>query len=460
MSEAEINLRYSARQAEANEAAEQFVLYGGAKGGGKSWWLCCWAFEQSVSYPGNRGFLGRKRGVDFNNTTLETWKKAIPANLWKLNEQKKRLFIPAFDSYIDYGGLDSEEDVQKFNSAEYGFFGIDQAEEISRDAFSMLRGTLRHQLPDGETPSYKVRLTANPAQCWLRDEFILKAKDNYRFIKALPSDNPFLAKGYIQNLAEAFAHRPELLQAYLYGSWDELAGADTIIQPKWVEGARGITISGPPIKRIVVCDPAHFGDDETVIYVMEQMADGTAHVLDTEIVNHKTTMDTAGRIMAKRKEHDANMIVIDSIGLGVGIAERLLELEEPVLQFVSSRKPDNKMKAEKYTNLRAQIWFDGAQKIYEGKAKVPEDEVLIKQLSAVCYEYASNGRFKVESKQDIKAKIGASTDRPDAFLMGLYGLDIADRLDTEEYRDATEDRQGEGVEVKDDPDFTYCADEF
>lgn len=455
---AEHVFQYSERQEEANSADEQFVLYGGAKGGGKSYWLCCWAFEQSVTYPGNRGFLGRKRGVDFNNTTLESWKKAIPADFYKINEQKKRIFIPAFDSYIDYGGMDREEDMNKFNSAEYGFIGIDQAEEVSRNDFAMLRGTLRHKLPDGTQPSYHARLTANPAQCWLKDDFILNPKKGHRFIKALPSDNPFLAKGYIQNLKEAFSHRPQLLEAYLYGSWDELEGADIVIQSAWVSKAKMVVPAGRPLKRVVVCDPSRFGDDETVIYVLEES--NVAHIVDTDIVHHKTLMDTAGRLMTKMREHDANMIVIDTIGVGSGIADRLIELNAPVHQIVSSHKPTTRRMAEKYFNLRAQIWFEGGQKIFERKVALPNDDVLSGQLAMMHYEFMSNGRFKIESKEDIKATHGISPDRADCLLMGLYGLELAERLDADEERSAGTDKQGRGSEINLEGNWDYCYEEF
>ena len=118
----------SPRQGEALNAKEKFVLYGGAKGGGKSWFLCIWVFLKAVQNKRNKVFFCRRRAVDFNNTTLETWKKAIPPHLYRINEQKKKIFIPMSGSTIDYGGLDDPLLVQALNSAEYGHIGGDQAE--------------------------------------------------------------------------------------------------------------------------------------------------------------------------------------------------------------------------------------------------------------------------------------------------------------------------------------------
>src|SRR3990172_12512629 len=114
MSEAiTLDWRRSKRQEDAEKAEESVVLYGGAKGGGKSFWLCRWAVRELMLFKGNRGFLGRKRSVDFTNTTLETFKKAVDNNLFRINEQKKKIFFPCFDGVIDYGGPDKKEGGEK-----------------------------------------------------------------------------------------------------------------------------------------------------------------------------------------------------------------------------------------------------------------------------------------------------------------------------------------------------------
>ncbi|MBI9019606.1 MAG: hypothetical protein JEZ07_20335 [Phycisphaerae bacterium] len=85
----------SARQSMAWSAIQRpditDIMYGGGKGGGKSVWLCLFAYYMANQYisrynigprkdPIPVGFLGRKRSVDFTDTTLETWKRFIPEN--------------------------------------------------------------------------------------------------------------------------------------------------------------------------------------------------------------------------------------------------------------------------------------------------------------------------------------------------------------------------------------------
>ena len=355
-----LDFRLSGKQGEAYNAKEQFVLYGGAKGGGKSWFMCIWVFSKALSVPYNKIFFCRRRSVDFSNTTLETWKKCIPTQCYRIHEQKKKIFI--FNgSVVDYGGLDDPLLIQSLNSAEYGNIAVDQAEEIERDSFAMLRGTLRHmaRTPDGQkfTPDYQVMLSANPAQCWLKEDFILRPRDGFRYIKALPTDNPYLPPNYVQNLSEAFQHRPQLLAAYLHGSWDDLAGHDICIQPSAVERAvQRLHPQGRVIKRVIVNDPARFGDDENVIYVMAA-TQNCAYVEDVIILEHKSTMDTAGRLSALRRKVGAQVIAVDSIGIGAGVVDALYDLKEPVLSVNSSSKPTVETEQKKFYNLRSQLWM-------------------------------------------------------------------------------------------------------
>ena len=450
----------SEKQGSALNNDKKFLLYGGAKGGGKSWFLCIWMFLQAMRYRGNKLFFCRRRSVDFTNTTLETWKKSIPAEYYRIYEQKKKIVL--FNgSVIDYGGLDDPLLIQSLNSAEYAHVGIDQAEEIEQDSFGMIRGTLRHKLPDGTHPPFQIRLTANPAQCWLKNAFILNPEPEFGFIPALPTDNPYLPDDYVKNLEGAFKSRPQLLAAYLHGSWDDLAGHDVCIQQSWVEKAMNRKPFGAVTKRIVVNDPARFGDDENVIYVLEEQG-GIIYIKHEVILEHKSTMDTAGRLASIRRQFECQLIAVDSIGVGAGIVDALYDLKEPVMSINSASKPTAESQQGKYFNLRAQFWMEAGQLFSEGKVSLKDDLTLQGQLTVVKFEYTGNPKIKVEGKDEVKKRIGRSPDRADAFVMGLYALSQVNDLRQEEYLNSTVDRTGYGarIELPQESEFVGAGDDY
>ena len=232
------------------------VMYGGAKGGGKSFFLCWYVYMWAINvikryglkpskHPIHAAWIGRKQSVDFTATTLQTWQKVIPSSAYKLvggTERHPKHILINNTMAVDYGGLDKQETINKFNSAEYALIAIDQAEETTRDDVSVLMASRRLTIKN-KPLHYKGLFTANPAQCWLKDEFINYASDNKIFVQALPSDNPYLPQDYINTLKDSFGHRPELLEAYLHGKWDALDGADQIIKGIWIDRALQNTLA-------------------------------------------------------------------------------------------------------------------------------------------------------------------------------------------------------------------------
>ena len=184
------DVTWSLKQTEAYDFLSQNkeaieLLYGGAKFGGKSWFGCAFCYDEALrliedynipkqEFPIPIGFLGRKIGKDFYATTFETWKKCIPADGYVLKGNPPEIIIANKVKYFT-GGLDRQETVNKFNSAEFAVYFIDQAEETDKDDISLLRtATFWRLILNRRTVPGKGLLTANPRQCWLKDEFILQ----------------------------------------------------------------------------------------------------------------------------------------------------------------------------------------------------------------------------------------------------------------------------------------------
>jgi len=445
-----LEMELSVRQAEAlsviDDPETEELMYGGAKGGGKSVFLCYYAYTQSKrliqvfdipvrKYPVVVGFMGRKQSVDFNATTLVTWKKMIPEDAYEIREIDKIKYIVIENKVaIQIGGMDRSETINKFNSAEYAFYCLDQAEELTRDDIGLIRGTRRLKI-NGQSIKYKGLLTANPAICFLKDEFIDTKEKGNRFVQALPSDNPFLADGYVQQLTKAFKHRPELLKAYLHGSWDELDAANVIIAYKWVKlNVNNDQHDKTVEKRITVCDISEGGgNDECVIYDMVN-----TKIVNQEIYNWNSLMDSTGRLQAHARKNRSNLIAVDKIGSGAGVYSRLIEIygedadeedekKQMTIYGFDSRLTGKDLAGEDqvtFMNLKAAAWWYAGTKFANRKCNIPNDPKLINQLAGVTYHFLSNGKIIVDDKEKvIKPKLGESPDRAEAYIIGLWVVD-------------------------------------
>ncbi|RXG64641.1 hypothetical protein ES695_11570 [Candidatus Atribacteria bacterium 1244-E10-H5-B2] len=410
------------------------ILFGGAMGGGKSYIGCLllyryakWVIKKFkllvTKYPIQLGFLGRYRGVDFNDTTLETWKRIIPQSQYYIRSQDKEIIIGDKVKYA-FGGLDTQEAVSKFSSAEFAVTFIDQAEECDRDKVAVLMSRFRLQIDSVPLP-YKSLFTANPKNCWLKDEFVLGSDPKKVYIPALPAENPYLPDTYMDSIKDAFKHRPELLLAYLEGSWDSLEGSDIIVKDIWIRQANEVHIDyvGRP-KKVFGVDVARYGDDRTVIYYLE----GT-DIMDSMIFGQKDTMYTAGKVHIWAQDKHPDLIGVDVCGgLGAGVADRLREMGNNVLDFNSSDRgePTDKLK---FRNLRAEMWWSVGRRFAEKDIKLTqkegiEYEKLKRELSSVSY-LIRDGKIYAEPKENVKKRLTESPDLADAYIIGLHTLDHA-----------------------------------
>lgn len=420
------------------------AMYGGAKGGGKSHFLCVWVLSRALEIAGKYkiprspnpphiGWMGRKQATDFTQTTLQTWRRIIPYRWYRLRSATTRdpthILIDGRVA-VDYGGLDKQEAINKFNSAEYAFTALDQAEETTLDDVGTMRTSCRMTINDRRV-EYKRLYTCNPRICWLKPAFISECPPHRCFIQALPSDNPYLPSDYRQTIYDAFGHRPELIKAYWEGDWNALEAGNVMIKLAWLEAAARRESFSPVVKEFLACDTARFGDDETVI----------GHFVNTELEDKWTmpycrTTEISTRLAAESHKFGDIPIVLESTGadIGAGVADELYAMGRHVILYNPSKKVDPPKKYNphlRFYNQRAQAWWEAARILSSGIVDKQTnlamsckniDETIKEQITQPTYDWR-NGQLIIESKKDIKARLGRSPDHADMFVIGLWAWD-------------------------------------
>lgn len=399
----------TATQAIAHRAKSRYKLFGGAMGGGKTRWLCEEAKDLSMSYPGNRGVMCRYHLQDFKNSTLKTLLECFPPEIIYSHNLAEHTITLINGSEIIYMGMSEEENVSKLKSMEIGWFAIDESSEVPKEVFLLFQSRLRRRLPDYTFPPFYGLLSSNPADCWLKDMFVVSADKDYSFIPSLPKDNPYLPKDYERRLRKSYPE--DWIHRFLEGSWDDLASGDTIIPNGWIRAAvnREITEEDKPI---ISADIARFGEDEIVIdYCMGN------RLVEQDVSGKQSLMETVGRIIHKRKMMKARMLVIDDVGLGGGVTDRLREQGEYVMSINGGASATD----DKYVNLKTQMWWYARELFEKGNVSIINDPLLIRQLGAAKHEYRSSGKIVIETKDMLKKRLGRSPDRADALVMALWG---------------------------------------
>lgn len=117
---------------------------------------------------------------------------------------------------------------------------------------------------------------------------------------------------------------------------------------------------------------------------------------------------------------------VDAIGIGAGVYSRLKEQGFQAVPVKVSEHTDMKDFAdvETFINLRSAIWWlirDWLNPDNEMNLALPPDDALTGDLTTPKWQYMSNGKIKVESKDDIRKRLdGRSTDAADALGAALF----------------------------------------
>lgn len=124
-------------------------------------------------------------------------------------------------------------------------------------------------------------------------------------------------------------------------------------------------------------------------------------------------------------EANPSAVKIDAIGIGWGLAAGLRRTfpQLPVHGVVVSEAASKTEGKQRFKNLRAQIWWQVGRALSRDAAwdlsAVDHDRTLA-DLAAPKWSEDSSGRIVIESKDDIRKRIGRSPDNADALLLAFY----------------------------------------
>ena len=136
------------------------------------------------------------------------------------------------------------------------------------------------------------------------------------------------------------------------------------------------------------------------------------------------TMKIAGTIYAEycAAEMKPDSICVDVIGYGAGVADRLAEMGVPCSGINVAESPS--IDEDLYMRLRDELWFSARTWFEDRRCSVVNDEALFAELTSVLFGYTSNGKRKVESKDEMKKRLSSSPDLADAFCLTFAASDL------------------------------------
>jgi phage terminase large subunit len=340
---------------------------------------------------------------------LRSWIGKMPA-AWQslLDPTSDRISLRARpeDSFISARTSRSEqpEALQGVHST-YVLLIVDEAPGVPEAVFEAASGSM-------STPGAIMVMTGNPTRS---SGFFWRSHnteaDRWWTLKVSSADSPRVDKAFVEEVAQRYGRDSNAYRVRVLGEFP-LAQGDTLIGADVVEQAMERVIQpDPQAAEIWGVDAARFGVDASVLIkrrdriVPEQPKSWIG--LDTmqltgQLVNEWNRISPAAR---------PRLIVIDAIGIGAGVEDRLRELEIPSIGVNVAETPSVE---SRFRRLRDELWQACADWLGSRLVSLPWHERLRDDLCAPRYKFLSDGRLVVESKPEMRARGMPSPDFADA----------------------------------------------
>lgn len=270
-----------------------------------------------------------------------------------------------------------------------------------------------------------------------------KLKDRWTTFHVSCITSKRVSKDWVEDMRVKYGADSNAFRVRVLGEFP-LADDDTIIPIELILSAQGREIvPSPSTATVWGLDVARFGSDHTALAKRK----GRVLLEPVRFFAGLDVMQVAGRVLAEwnmtpEKDRPAE-ILVDVIGYGAGVVDRLRELGLPVRGVNVSESP---ALGDTYKNLRAELWF-ACRDWFRGRdvsipvsganltpAERESMERLVGELAAVRFKITdSSGKILAESKAEMKKRGMKSPDGADALILtfasnatvATHGRDVA-----------------------------------
>ncbi len=372
-------------------------------------------------------------------------------NAMDIRTDNKEWFLVGFKS--DNNNTESWSGFHAVNT----MFIVTEASGISQTIFDAIEGNLQGnsrilivfnpnssvgyaaQSQKGERWS-KFRLNSLTAPNILQKKKVIPGQVDYEWVKdkltywctPLGDEKPKLEEDDFQFEGEWY--RPnDLFRIKVLGKFPKVA-EDVLIPQSWLELAqqRWKDFKDKPIGEPKLgVDVAGMGRDSSVL--CPRYDNYVAPFIKMQSAGQADHMAVVGKTVTYLKQH-GGVALIDTIGEGAGVFSRMQELEDYKDKAISCKyseaaKDSNEKELTditeqyKFANMRAFLFWavrDWLNPANETGAMVPPSTTLLEEAIEIKWKFRSDGKVIIEPKEDIKKRLGRSTDEFDALANTFY----------------------------------------
>ncbi len=352
---------------------------------------------------------------------LDKWWRKLPEGLRGLLELKSDRIELKEDPKQSFAVArtarkEQPEAFQGFHSPNMLFIA-DEASGIDDIIFEVGKGSM-------SSAGAKTIMTGNPTrtQGYFYDAFH-RMRMYWKGLTVPCSRSSQVTDKYIEECKEEYGEDSNMFRVRVLGEFPQ-EGDNVIIPIHWVESSVDRNVELIPGSAIIWgLDVARFGDDRTALAKRQ----ANRLVEPVKWWAGKDLMQVAGIVANEynKEPRKPDVIYVDAIGIGAGVADRLNELGLPVNAVNVAEVP---AVGEKFMRMRDELWWMAREWFHSMSVNMPKDDRLMAELTLPTYSFTSGGKIKAESKDELKKRtargagdLGKSPDLADAFCLTFAG---------------------------------------
>ena len=223
------------RQQQFHDSSAKYRLFGGAAGPGKTKALLWEAIFHALAWPGADTLLLRRTYPELESSLLAYFRRDVPRAAYKKFNEAKHVVTWRNGSTTRFGFCRNENDVYRYQGAEFLFIGLDELTHFTLKQWQFLTSRNRCPIQGSVCTMAGASNPGNIGHSWVKALWVdhqppagfdrpeLYDPRDYDFIRARLEDNPIYANNadYRKSLETLPEH---LRRAFLDGDWNVFAG--------------------------------------------------------------------------------------------------------------------------------------------------------------------------------------------------------------------------------------------
>lgn len=357
----------------------------------------------------------------------------------KLNQTEWWMEVNNINQMVGFGRKPADTNAVAFQGIhrKYVLVIIDEAAGVVGEIWDAAEGLAANEhsrilaIGNPEDPLSEFAEVSKPGSGWVSMK--ISAFDTPAFtgeqVPQVVLDN-LVSKVWVEERGRRWGVDSPKYIAKVLGEFPEISD-NCLILPSWVIAAQARTVE--PMRPSELGVDVGAGGDRTVIALRRGN-----HVRIIHRGRQRNTMEASGDVVRAINKYGIEVVKIDEIGVGKGVADRATELHNQknilakIIGVNVGKAPDRRAKrrgkrevdehdeSEQFLNRRAQAYWRLRELFQMGEIDIdPNDEDLAAQLIDIRYERLSNGVIKIESKEEMKRRGRDSPDEADAVMMAF-----------------------------------------